>query len=733
MTCANCSRAVERALHKMVPGVSEATVNLATESAHVRYDPTQASLDDIAEAVRWAGYQAVLPSPTVAAGDDDEHSARQHEQRRELRAFVVGAVFTAPLLVLSMGRDFGLWGAWANTTAVDLALFALATPVQFYTGLGFYLGALRSLRNRSASMDVLVALGSSTAYLYSLAVLFAGAPGHLYFETAALIITLVKLGKMLETVARGRASQALRALLDLAPPRAHLLDEQGAEHDLEVALLRPGQRVRVRPGERIPVDGMVVAGGSAVDESLLTGEPVPVDRGVGDRVTGATLNQDGTLEVEITGVGADTRLAQIVRLVQAAQASRAPVQQLADRVSAVFVPAIVGIAILTLALWWSLGGAFVPALVRAIAVLVVACPCALGLATPTAILVGTARGAAMGVLFRDAAAVERAGQVDVVLLDKTGTLTEGAPQLTGFTCLDPDRDAFLSVVAAVEAASEHPVGRAVVLAARARSLDPPAAADFLSLPGRGVQARVDGAAIRIGRIDWISDPTSWPLPLRQALDAHDAQGATSFAVERDGKVVGVLAVSDPPRPSAGEAVRSLLALGLRPVMVTGDRPQAAASVAQAVGLNQVEAGVQPEGKVEVVRRWQAQGQRVAMVGDGINDAPALASADVGIAMGGGADVAVEAADLTLVGGDIRALPRAIQLSRATLSTVRQNLFWAFGYNVVLIPVAAGVLAPWTWLPDALRMLHPALAAAAMAFSSISVVLNSLRLRSRSLV
>ncbi len=730
MTCANCSRAVERALKKRVPGVAEATVNLATETATVEFDPQQAGLEELAAAIEWAGYQPVLPAEEQDSSDA-EAEARAREQGREQRAFAVGALFTLPLLALSMGRDLGLLGSWAHQPWVNLLFWALATPVQVVTGWGYYRGALRSLINRSANMDLLVALGSTTAYLYSVAVVLNPAAGpHVYFETAALILTLIKLGKLLEARARGRVSQAIRALLDLAPDTAWRLDDEGEVEEVPLTALRRGQRVRVKPGERVPVDGEVFAGRSAVDESMLTGEPIPVDKEPGSPVYGATLNCQGLLEIEVRGVGADSALARIVALVQQAQSSRAPIQRLADRVSAIFVPVIVVLALLTLAVWWIAGGAFVPAMIRMVAVLVVACPCALGLATPTAIMVGTARAAGLGVLFRDAEAVERAGQIDRVLLDKTGTLTRGRPELSDWLPR-PGGEHGLALAAAAESGSEHPVAQAIVAGAIARGLTVLAFRDLQAAPGHGVEAVVEGQRVRVGRPDWALEAPLDAAELAQ-LGALAAQGKTSMVVSVDGVLAGLLAVADSCKPEAAAIVAELRALGLEPALVTGDSEAAARHLADQVGIRELRAEVRPEGKVDEVRRWQQLGARVAMVGDGINDAPALAQAEVGIALASGADVAVEAAGVTLVGGELAGVPRAVRLSRATMRTVRENLFWAFFYNVALIPVAAGALAPFEARPTVLRQFHPALAAAAMAFSSITVVLNSLRLRRRPL-
>jgi len=757
MTCANCATAVERTLRRKVPGVAAATVNLAAESVTVEYESDTTGPEAMAAALSRAGYGLVLPRPDAAPADT-EREARRRELRGQQRAFVVGAACSLPLLVLGMGRDFGLFGPWADAEWFPWLLGALATPVQFYAGASHYVHGWRSLRSGSANMDVLVALGSTVAYGYSLALLLLPGPrGHVYFETAALIITLVRLGKLLETRARGRASAAIRRLLALAPETAHRwlpadgrgddagpADDGGREEDVPAAALRHGDLVIVRPGERIPADGVVREGNSAVDEGLLTGEPLPADKAPGDRVVGGTINQDGRLKVEITGVGAETVLARIVRLVQEAQSGRAPIQRLADRVAGIFVPLIIGIALVTFGLWWWLGGELAPALVRLVAVLVVACPCALGLATPTAIVVAAGLGAKHGVLFRNAEALERAHRLTTLLIDKTGTLTEGRPRVVawqwpgdggpGAPASDAQlrRHLLMRLVAGAESASEHPLARAVVEAAREAGVAWPEPHAFTATPGRGVRAVVDGRAVLAGRVPWLADSGIDTAPLAAGLARFEGDGLTVIAIAVDGRAAGLVALADRERPGADEAVAALQKLGLETIMVTGDNLRAAEAVARRVGIARVEAGVLPDGKAAVVRRYQASGRVVGVVGDGINDAPALASADVGIAMGGGADVAVESAEVTLVRGELAGVARAIRLSRATMAVIKQNLFWAFFYNICLIPIAAGALHSVAALPPIVRDLHPVLAAGAMAISSLTVVANSLRLGGKKL-
>jgi len=724
MNCASCSAAVERVLGEQTPGVEEAAVNLALERVTVAYDPAAVDLEGLAAAVAGAGFTLVLPDASRSAADALE--ARQAaEIARQRRDFLLGLACTIPLVLLSLARGTGRLGDGADPAWLGWAMALLATPVQFVTGRGFYTGGLRSLRAGGANMDVLVALGSSVAYFHSLAVLLLpGVNGPLHFTTAAMIVTLIRLGKLLETRARRRTTDAIRGLLDLAPETARLLRDD-VEAVVPVAAVAPGDRVRVRPGDRIPVDGVIESGHAAVDMSTFTGEPLPVDCGPGDKVLGGAIDRDGALVVRATAVGADSALARITRLVERAQEGKAPVQRLADRVAAVFVPVIVAVALITFAAWWILGGAFLPAMMRLVAVLVVACPCALGLATPTAVVVGTGLGARNGILFRDAASLERTRAVNLLLVDKTGTITEGRPAVTDWAvaALSPYDEARLrDLTAAAEAPSEHPVTRAL-----AGDADPDRARNFAATPGKGVEAVVDGLRVRVGRIDWVNEGRDLPSHLAVRHRELADEGKTVLAVAVDGACAGLVALSDTVREGAAATVAGLEARGIDVIMLTGDAREAADAVARAAGINQAEASVTPEEKAAFVTQFRADCAVVGMVGDGVNDAPALAAADVGFAMGHGSDIAIEAADVTLVRGDLRDVLRAIRLGRRTMDTIRQNLFWAFCYNLLLVPVAAGALHAFPSLPTVLQDFHPVLAAAAMAVSSVTVVLNSLRL------
>jgi len=729
MTCANCAAAVERTLNKKVAGVQNVSVNFATEKAHVEYVPGMVTLEDIAAAIEKAGYGAVMPAETMDV-EDAELAARNAEIRAQTRKFVIGVLFTLPLFVISMGRDFGLLGQWSHAAWVNWFFLALATPVQFYTGWDFYTGGWKSLRNGSANMDVLVAMGSSVAYFYSLFLLLIPSLGmHVYFETSAVIITLIKMGKMLESRTKGRTGMAIRKLMALRPKTATIMMD-GREKVVPLSSVAVGDEVVVRPGEAIPVDGVILAGDSSIDESMLTGEPIPVDKRPGDSVAAGTINGEGFIRFEARKVGKDTALARIIRMVQDAQGSKAPIQGLADRVAAIFVPGVITIAFITFFLWWAVGGNFVPAMIRLVAVLVIACPCALGLATPTAIMAGTGKGAEKGVLFKNSQALEMATKLGTIVLDKTGTITQGKPAVTDVTLLNSDvltEGEFLRLTASAEAGSEHPIGRAIVREAEARKIPLFSTDSFKAVRGLGVQARINGREIMVGRPAWIEEAGLSMDGLRDQIQSMQDMGKTVMVVAIDGRPQGMIAVSDPLKPESEAAVRKLHEESLRVVMLTGDNAQTARTIAMQVNIDEVIPDVRPEEKAQKIKELQEKGGRVGMVGDGINDAPALAQADVGFAIGTGTDVAIETGDVVLASGSLAGVPRAVHLSRATMRTIKQNLFWAFFYNVILIPIAAGVLYPFEFLPYFLRDLHPILAAFAMAMSSITVVLNSLRL------
>ncbi len=728
MHCEGCAASITQGLEEMT-GILATNVSIATEQAAVTYNPSALDENMIVDKIRSLGFDVV--------DADSEAEARTAELRKQKLQFGVGLLFTLPLFLLSMGIDMGWLDRWADADWVNWVMFVLALPVQVYVGWDYYIGSVKSLRNRSANMDVLVAMGSSVAFLYSVVVMIAltlnlqGFGNHVYFETAAVIITLIKLGKFLEARAKGQTSAALKKLMQLSPKTACLLKD-GEEHQIPIEQVAVDDLLLVRPGESIPVDGIVRDGSSAVDESLFTGESVPVDKTVGDTVSSATINQSGMLTIAATRVGSETSLAQLVQLVQQTQQSKAPIQRTADAVASVFVPVVLCIAAVTFLVWWFIPGQeFTDAMLRLVAVLVIACPCALGLATPTAIMVSTGIGANRGILFRNSEALEHAGAISRIVLDKTGTLTQGQLSLTDIIANDGEENRLLQIAASAERGSEHPIGKAIVLAASDRGIETTVPTEFTAVAGNGIITQLDENKVIIGNLSLMKQHQISTNILETEAERLQAEAKTVLWVAIDDRVSGLLAVADTVKSDAKAAITELRQLGCEVTMMTGDNHGTANAIAKSVGITDVMAELLPEDKAAAVKETQETTDGyVAMVGDGINDAPALAQADVGMALGTGTDIAMETADLTLMHGDLRSIPDAIRLSRTTLRTIKQNLFWAFFYNVLLIPVAAGVLFPLSFVPGMFRELHPMLAAFAMAFSSVSVVLNSLRLQWR---
>ncbi|MFA1818942.1 heavy metal translocating P-type ATPase [Virgibacillus oceani] len=711
MTCAACSSRIEKVLNKQT-GVKQASVNLATESAIVEYNPKILEIPDIIGRIKKLGYDANEKSDSGDAAED-----QKEKQIKDMKfKLVLSALLSFPLLVTMLDHLFGL-----SIPAVLMnpwVQFVLATPIQFYIGWQFYTGAYRSLRSGGANMDVLVALGTSAAYFYSLyeAFLTIGNPGympHLYFETSAIIITLILFGKYLEVNAKSRTKTAISKLLNLQAKQARVIRD-GQEQMVPIEEVRTGDHLFVKPGEKIPVDGIVIKGSTSVDESMITGESIPIEKNVDADVIGSTMNKNGTVEIEATKVGKDTALASIIKVVEDAQGSKAPIQRLADVISGYFVPIVVVIAILTFTIWITLvsPGNLEPALVAAIAVLVIACPCALGLATPTSIMVGTGKSAENGILFKGGEHLEQTHKLNAIIFDKTGTITKGKPEVTDFT----GENETLQLLASAEKGSEHPLAEAIVAYTTEKNIEILDTDDFSAIPGHGIKADISGKEILVGTRKLMRDHHIDISDAEKEMTEYELNGKTAMLIALDGKFSGIVAVADTVKETAKQAIKQLNEQDLEVIMLTGDNERTAKAIAKQVGIDEVIAEVLPEEKADKVKEIQFQGKTVAMVGDGINDAPALATADIGIAIGTGTEVAIEAADVTILGGDLLLIPKAIKMSQATIKNIRQNLFWAFAYNSAGIPIAAaGLLAPWV-------------AGAAMAFSSVSVVTNSLRLK-----
>ncbi|GAB1803017.1 heavy metal translocating P-type ATPase [Priestia megaterium] len=719
MTCAACSTRIEKGLNKL-EGVTKASVNLALETASVEYSPSQIAPQDITQRVEKLGYGAKLKSEEK----EEEQSYREKELSKQKGKFWFSFILSVPLLWAMVSHfTFTSFIPLPHMLMNPWVQLALATPVQFVVGKQFYVGAFKALHNKSANMDVLVALGTSAAYFYSLyfSLKSLGSSAHtnqLYYETSAILITLILLGKLFEANAKGRSSEAIKKMMGLQAKTAVVIRD-GAEVEIPVEEVQKGEVIFIKPGEKVPVDGEIIEGQSALDESMLTGESVPVDKNIGDKVIGATLNKNGFLKIKATNVGRETALAQIIKVVEEAQGSKAPIQRLADYISGIFVPIVVGIALLTFFVWyiWIAPGEFAPALEKLIAVLVIACPCALGLATPTSIMAGSGRAAEFGILFKGGEHLEATHKIDTILLDKTGTVTNGTPELTDVRIAQGyEENELLQLVASAERLSEHPLAQALVAGIKNKGIEIQDPLSFEAIPGYGVKATVQERKLLVGTRKLMNQHKVNIDTALEEMTNLEREGKTAMLVALDGKYAGMLAVADTIKATSKEAVSRLKEMGLEVMMITGDNRQTAQAIGMQAGIEHVIAEVLPEGKAEEVKKLQQQGKKVAMVGDGINDAPALALADIGMAIGTGTDVAMEAADITLMRGDLMSIADAIEMSRKTISNIKQNLFWAMGYNTLGIPIAAvGLLAPWV-------------AGAAMAFSSVSVVLNALRLQ-----
>ena len=748
MHCATCALTIEKAI-KNAPGVVSSNVNFATEKATITYDAEKTSIGEIKKAIKNAGYEVeeeeeIKPAHAVHHAEQmghvdhaehGEHAKDKHESHdhgkplgekaliKLKRDLIIGIIFTVPVFLLSFQWIFGI--NILEGAALNLALFILATPVQLYVARRFYIGAWNALKNRMANMDTLIVIGTFAAYFYSTVVTFLpGVFGNaIYFDTAVLIITLIMLGKYLEAIAKGRASEAIKKLLKLQAKTARVV-RNGKEIEIPVEDVRVGDLVIIKPGEKIPVDGVVVEGSSTVDESMISGESMPVEKTAGSKVIGATINQNGLLKFRAEKIGKDTMLSQIVKMVEEAQGSKAPIQRLADRVASIFVPAVISIAVLAFILWFFvLGMPFTFSLTVFIAVLIIACPCALGLATPTAIMMGTGKGAENGILVKGGEALETAHKLDVVVFDKTGTLTRGKPQVTNLVPFSGSENDLLLKAAIVEKGSEHPLGDAVVKEAEKRKMKIPDAKNFMAVSGKGIKATYNGNEILLGSRKLMAENQISTAEFEKQVAGLETQGKTTVFVAEKGKVLGLVAIADTLKENSKKAVEALHAMRLKVIMITGDNERTAAAIAKQVGIDNVLASVLPGDKAGKIKELQKKGLKVAMVGDGINDAPALAQADIGIAIGSGTDIAMETGNIVLIKDDLRDVVAAIDLSRYTIKKIKQNLFWAFFYNSAGIPIAAGILFPFTGF-----LLSPVIAAGAMAFSSVSVVGNSLLMK-----
>ncbi len=742
MTCAACVKRVQDSLAS-VNGVLSAVVNLATEKATLEYFPAQAGIRDFKKAVRDTGYDII----EVEEGEDivEKEKREREEAYQKLKSkLITGAALTLPVFILVFWERIGLSAVVEIPRQTNFLLqFIIQTPVQFWVGWHFYTGAYAAARHRTTNMNTLIAVGTSAAYIYSVIATFAptvfeikGYSAHVYFDTAATIIVLILLGRLFEARAKGRTSEAIKKLIGLQPKTARIIMD-GKEQDIPIAEVEAGDIILVRPGERIPVDGTVMEGYSSIDESMISGESIPVEKKEGDGVIGATINKTGSFKFEATKVGRDTMLSQIINMVQEAQGSKPPIARLADKIASVFVPAVIGIASVTFLVWFFFGPepALTYALLNFVAVMIIACPCALGLATPTSIMVGTGKGAENGILIRGAEALEIAHKINAVVFDKTGTLTKGEPVVTDIIAVaggglpfTADENKVLMFAASSEKGSEHPLGEAIINKAKENNIELQDPTDFQAVPGHGIRAKIDDKMVLLGNMKFMDDEGVSIGNLSQKAEQLSNEGKTSMFVAVNGMAAGIVAVADTLKDNSVAAIKALNKTGIETVMITGDNRRTAGAIAKQAGIDRIFAEVLPEDKAKEVRKLQAEGKVVAMVGDGINDAPALAQADVGIAIGTGTDIAMEASDITLISGDLKGVAASVALSKATIRNIKQNLFWAFAYNIVLIPVAAGVLFPFFGI-----LLNPMFAAAAMGMSSVTVVTNALRLRKFSFV